>query len=115
MRNLFSEERVLILKIANRLDSDDRDLLCNDLAIAQVDESKSGSTYIIFNLHGYVRPLYNGQHPYAVEARMKDSDNGDVSAVLYADRNNRLLELEFIKWNATKIRNLRWDSVQVFP
>ena len=115
MRDLHAEERVFILKIANRLDPSGRELLCNDLAIASVDESKSGPTHIIFELRGYARPPYKGQHPYAVEAKMKDADNGDVSAVLYADGNNRLLELEFIKWNATRIRNLRWESVQIFP
>lgn len=41
MRNLISEERVLILKIANRLNSAERDLLCADLTIASVDESVS--------------------------------------------------------------------------
>lgn len=113
MRNLSADERVLILKIANRLDPVARDLLCNDLSVARVDEEKSDQAHLIFELRGYVRPPYRGQHPYGVEASLKDADNGDVSAVLYADENNRLYELEFIKWDGTQVRRLRWESAQL--
>ena len=52
----------------------------------------------MFDLSGYLRPPYRGQHSYPSEGKMRDRDGAEVTVVLYADENDRLLELEFIRW-----------------
>lgn len=75
--------------------------------------SSSGSR-IVFEIDGYLRPPYRGQHAYKVEGKVLDRDRAEVSVVLYADENNRLLELEFIRWDGGQIIDLDWETLQLY-
>lgn len=114
MQAINSNEKSLIEKFAEHLPaSEKRDLLV-DLGVAVVSEFASDRSWLIFDIPGYVRPQYEGQHAFNVEGKILDEDGGVASVILYADANNRLYELEFIRWDAKEIIGLKWDTLELY-
>lgn len=89
----------------------DASRLAEDLDLAYVDDPASDSERIRFGINGYGRPLYEGQHQYPVEVRLLDSDGAELTAILYADANDRLYELEVIRWDGCKLISPDMDSI----
>lgn len=98
MRKLSDFEILVIEGVAKLLPPHDAERLLDDLRGASVDEAVGSSGRTIFSISGYKRPAYRGQHQYVVEVRLADADGADLTAVLYADENGRLYELEIIRW-----------------
>lgn len=113
MRPLTSEEKALIVGFASKLGDDQRTQLLEDLGRASANLGTPDGSRVVFEIAGYMRPIYCGQHPFSVEGRMLDSDGIELSVVLYADENNRLLELEFIRWGSGDLLAPRWESLQL--
>lgn len=113
MRSLNNYERAVVQALANMLPSQERDTLLQDLQHCQVESLTSDGSRLGFNLEGYARPSYVGQHPYSCEGRALDSDDQEVTVCLYADQNDRLLELELIKWSDEQIQSIRWETFTV--
>jgi len=44
---------------------------------------------------------------------MLDSDGAQLSVVLFVDKNERLLELEFIRWETGNLISPDWRSLRV--
>lgn len=114
MRVLTAEEKNLIVMFANRLDSDRQQNLLRDLNDAVVKSVAPDGGRIVFDIQGYLRPPYRGQHTYGVEGKMLDEDAAELSVLLYADPDNRLLELEFLRWDGELIRKPRWKTLELF-
>jgi hypothetical protein len=47
---------------------------------------------------------------YPGEGTVKDADGARVDGLLHADENNRVLELELLKWNEAPIIGIDWGS-----
>ena len=45
---------------------------------------------------------------------MLDDDDANLTVLLFADEDDRLLELEFLRWDGEVIRRLRWDTLKLF-
>ena len=114
MRPLSNNEQNLIACFANKLDEAERGQLIADAADATVIAVTPDASRITFEIDRYHRPPYRGQHPLKAEGRMKDGDGSELSVLLHADENGRLLELEFIRWDSKDIQNLQWHTLQVF-
>lgn len=108
------EEQNLILEIANRLDGRESEQLRADLKNAVVVSRANDNSRIEFGIDGYKRPPYNGQHPYAVEGKMTDSDGAELSVLLHADENGRLLELEIVRWDNGSLIGPSWSSLKLY-
>lgn len=115
MRCVSPIEKWLIEELAKMmLDSASLRLL-EDLDNAKVASAVvSAGTRITFAISGYDRPPYYGQHPYGIEGKIKDVDGAEVSIILHADQNDRLLELEFIRWGGGPIKNLRPETFKAY-
>jgi len=113
MRPLTHEENALIANFASKLDEAERVQLLNDLKNASAIPGTPDGSRILFSITGYERPPYRGQHPFGVEGRMLDSDGAELSVLLYADENNRLLELELIRWDSTDLLGPRWETLRL--
>jgi len=100
IRPLTSEEWRLIACFASRLHDTERAKLLDDLGSASATSGTPDGSRVVFHIAGYERPRYQGQHPFGVEGRMLDSDGAELSVLLHADENGRLLELEFIRWDS---------------
>lgn len=114
MRFLSDSERRLIACFAERLDGDEREQLLKDAAHAMARTATADGSRISFEIAGYQRPPYRGQHSYGAEGRMLDSDNVELSVVLHADENGRLLELELIRWDSSDLIDPQWETLRVF-
>jgi hypothetical protein len=98
MRDITDLERRLIEGVASRLPPLEASVLMTDLECAVVAHDAVPGARALFAIAGYERPSYKGQHSYPVEIRLLDADGAELTAVLYADENNRLYELEIIRW-----------------
>jgi hypothetical protein len=113
MRSLTDEEKALIVNFASGLGEDERAQLLRDLQNASAASATPDGSRVVFDIAGYERPPYRGQHPFGVEGRMLDSDGTDLSVLLHADENGRLLELEFIRWDSGDLLGPRWETLRL--
>lgn len=114
MRPLTHEERMLIATIASKLGESERTQLLEDLKLTLATRCTPDGSRIGFEILGYERPPYQGQHPFGVEGRMLDGDGAELSVLLHADVNGRLLELEFIRWDSKSILGPCWGTLRLY-
>lgn len=109
-----SEERNLILNMADRVSGSDAEQLRADLKNAFVKFRTADNSRVEFEIADYTRPSYKGQHPYGVEGKMTDGDGAELSVLLHADENGRLLELEIIRWDSGNLIGPDWRSLELY-
>lgn len=100
MRPLNHEEKLLITGFASKLAEDEHQQLLEDTAKASAVSATPDGSRVVFKIADYEQPQYRGQHPFGVEGRMFDGDGAELSVMLHADENGRLLELELIRWDS---------------
>lgn len=113
MRELTPQERQAIQSLVQGMQPNQRDQLLRDIDSCRVEEATPDGSRLVFHIAGYDRPPYHGQHPYQVEGTMMDNDGAEISVLLHADENDRVLELEFIKWGEEQIVAPDWKTFQV--
>lgn len=113
MRPLSQEEHSLIVTFAAKLDEAERRQLLDDLKRSTAKSATADGSRIVFDIAGYERPQYRGQHPFGIEGRMLDRDGTELSVLLHADENGHLLELEFIRWDASDLLGPRWETLRL--
>ena len=69
---------------------------------------------ITFMIAGYERPAYQGQHPFRVEGKVQDRDGSEISVLLYADENGRLLELELVRFDEGEVIEPDWSTMRLW-
>jgi hypothetical protein len=99
---------------ADKLPGDLRSQLLQDIASATIASVSEDNSCFIFSLAGYVRPPYEGQKTYGVDGKILDSDGEELDVMLYCDQNNRLLELEFIRWDDNPVVSPLIDTLKVY-
>ncbi|MDR6537127.1 hypothetical protein J2739_002900 [Variovorax soli] len=104
---------MLIVNFANRLEEGERSQLLEDLEKASAAPATPDGSRVMFFIAGYERPQYRGQHPFGVEGRMLDSDGTELSVLLHADENGRLLELEFLRWDSFDLLGPNWKTLRL--
>jgi hypothetical protein len=112
-RLLTQNEKELITKFAMKLSESERHQLLADMVKATALSKMSDGSQIRFEIADYSRPDYHGQHLFGVEGRMSDCDGIDLTVLLYADENNRLFELEFIRWDSNDIVGPKWGTLRL--
>ena len=112
-RPLTLEETSLITKIAERLGDVEGRKLTADMQNARAQALADDGSRIVFEIAGYERPPYRGQHPFGVEGKMLDDDGTELSVLLHADENGRLLELEFIRWGPGPLISPNWPTLKL--
>jgi hypothetical protein len=111
-QQLTDAERAFIARVADRLGGKEGSQLSLDLEIASA--RRIATTRIMFDIPGYVRPVYEGQRSFGVEGRLRDADGTEMTACLYADENGRLLELELIRWGDGETIQPDWSAVDIY-
>lgn len=114
MLNSANFEQALIKGVIQKLPSFAASQLASDLESAYVDELSSDPGRIRFGIRGYSSPAYEGQHQYPVEIRVRDSDGAELTVILYADANDRLYELEIVRWDGRNLISPDLDSVSFY-
>lgn len=113
MRPLTIEERTLLVRFASELSETTRGQLLEDIAHALADAQTPDGSRIKFEIAGYERPPYRGQHSFGVDGRMVDADGTELSVCLYADEDGRLLELEIFRWDFQKVIRPQWQTLVI--
>lgn len=90
----------MIELIADKIGGNDGEQLLADLARTTVKSATIDGSRVEFEIAGYSRPVYQGQHPFGVEGKMLDRDGTELSILLHADENGHLLEMEIIRWDS---------------
>jgi len=113
MRPVTPNERAVIAAIADALPSSQGKAVKADLALSKIIEMAADGSRLVFGIADYERPKYRGQHPLAVEGTMKDVDGADLHVLLHVDENERLFELELIRWAEGPVIGPDWASFKV--
>lgn len=114
MNKLTPEEIFVIKSFANLCVPQIKEMILKDLEILTIKESAPDRAFIIFDLPGYNRPVCKGQRTYGMDGKLLDKDGAEVLVLLYADENNRMLELEFVRWDSKKIISLQWETLRIY-
>lgn len=113
VRPLTVGERAALVQLAERLPHIEKEGLLRDLEGCFVSPQTEDGSRLLFELQGYARPEYKGQHAYSIEGTVKDSDGAQMTVCIYAGHDDRLLELELIKWGEAAIFQPNWETFEV--
>jgi hypothetical protein len=112
-RPLTRLERELIDRFADRMDEPLRRRLLEDAAVATAETVNDDGSIVRFHLQGYERPAYRGQHVFPVEGTVQDADGASVSVLLHQDENDRLYELELVRYDEGDLIEPKWETLKV--
>ncbi|MBC7752382.1 MAG: hypothetical protein H7Z73_11830 [Candidatus Saccharibacteria bacterium] len=119
MRKLSDLEIRAMLLAANSVrDSAQREQLISDLQNSTVEEQSNGEI-ITFHIQGYSRPEYTGQHEFEsvdgfpLEGKVADAAGNEVAVWLFADTNNRILEIELNNYTGDIPLPVTWDKFKL--
>ena len=93
--------------------------LLRDLESCMINCVRPDESLIRFDIEGYCRPDYKGQHSFTgkdgfpVGGVTTDEDGSKVEVWLYADENNRILEIELNKWDGAPLKRVNWENFLV--
>jgi hypothetical protein len=113
-RSLTEIEKSIIRQIAERLPFNKQHQLLDDLSRSQAEPVTPDGARIVFHISGYQRPPYRGQHSFGVEGELQDKDGAKLSLDLFADENDRLLELELIRWGEGDLIEPDWRTLKFY-
>ena len=112
-RPLTDVEKKVIRQVAEKLPKDKRPQLLEDMAHALAETAADDGSRIVFDIPGYERPIYRGQHSFGVEGELLDRDGTKLSFDLYADEKGRLLELEVVRWGEGNLIDPDWNTLKL--
>jgi hypothetical protein len=119
MRKLSKFEYMALCALADKIDpSEVRQQVKSDIVNCTVDAVSSNSI-LKFNIEDYNRAPYSGQRVFfgvdrfPVGGSVKTVKGQEVELWLYADGNNRLLELELNNWSDAPIADIDWSTFRV--
>jgi hypothetical protein len=114
-RPLTHHERELIDRVAGYLREPQRGRLLDDAAVATAETVNTDGSIVRFHLAGYDRPAYRGQHALPVEGVVQDADGASISVLLHQDENDRLYELEYVRFDDGDLIAVRWETLSLVP
>ena len=114
MRALTSNEKQLIREVANRLADNEGDRLLSDMEKATAETVTRDGSRVVFTIEGYERPIFRGQQPFSVEGQVRDRDGKELSVLLHADENGRLLELELVRFDEGEVLEPMWSTLRLW-
>lgn len=113
VRPLNAGELSALVLLSKRLSHGEQERFLRDLHNCTVWSATNDGSRLVFGLASYTRPTYDGQHAYPVEGLVTDADGADLVVCVYADHQDRLLELELIKWGNRPVIAPDWATFRV--
>jgi hypothetical protein len=113
VRKLSAGELRALRLLGSRLPQAQKKQFLDDLQDCLITEATADGSRLIFTLRDYTRPTYRGQHAYPIEGVVNDTDGSQLSVSIYADPNDRLLELELVKWEDKPICDPDWSTFRL--
>lgn len=113
-RPLTRFEKSAIRKVAEKLPKDKQEILLADMNNALAESILDDASRVMFYISGYERPPYRGQHSFGIEGELYDKDGTKLSFDLYADENNRILEMDIIRWGEGRVIAPDWATLKLY-
>lgn len=113
-RLLRPEEKLLISNAARCLDGERAGQLLSDMDCATARSKLPDGSIVGFELDGYERPETWQQRAVPVEMEVDDEDGAEISATLYIDSNDRLLEMELVRRCGGPVVRPRWQTLRLW-
>jgi hypothetical protein len=120
MRALSDDERRVILLLAEEFKSDKERLqLLSDLGCSEVYPTIPDGSILRFDINGYSRPSGHGRGSYysknggEASGSVKDADGADMEVLLLADANQRVFELEVVRYHPGAVIKPDWSTFRV--
>jgi len=113
-RPLTQAELDVIRAVAEKLRPERRRQLLEDVKRAMARRATPDGARIAFDISGYERPPYRGQHSFGVEGELLDRDGARLAFDLFADENDRLLELEVNRWDGGDLIDPNWSTLRLY-
>lgn len=113
-------EKNVALAMAGAVGSDmERNQLVLDIQNCTIEDMVPDGSILQFHIDGYERPPFRGQDPFRgedrfpVEGSIKDADGEEMDVLIFSDYNNRVLELEFIRYADGPMLGPDWSSFKL--
>jgi len=107
------DERGLLLAIADKLNDDSRTKLRADIELVSSCVTSDDGSFISFELSNYQRPAYDGHDSFEFQGSLDDSNGVPMTALVNADVNGRLLEIEFLRWGEGGTIVPNWKTLRI--
>ena len=111
-RPLSADERAFLEGVAAKLSEREAARLRQDFQMAQVTPD---GDLLLVDLPGYERADYRGHRNLPFEGKMSAADGGPMSLLVNMDENDRLLALEFIRWESPSDVAPDWSTLAIVP
>lgn len=111
MREITADERHVIQSVAAKLNPERAKRLLDDLDGAMVEDVLDDGSRVLFHLRGYERPPYRGIRPLEPQPWVRDKDGADVEVLVHTDQNDRLFELELVRYQAGDLIAVDWATL----
>jgi hypothetical protein len=112
MRPLSATEKSVIRWFAERVKESQRQSLLSDLEKATAEQIHDDQLTVRFEIEGYIRPPYRFERPFPVDAAVRDADGATLAVVLAADENERLFELQVVRFEKGPVLGPDWTTLR---
>ena len=115
----IGEHEALLLLSSRVTTNKTRQQFIRDLVNCQVEDVLSDGSRLSFHLSAYDRPKYKGQHAFEdsegrpVEGIVMDRSGEELDVWIFADPNDRVLELELAKAGPEMALNPDWETFRL--
>lgn len=112
-RSLTETENMLVTRMAGKLPDRQRAQIIADLARATAEPLNDDSSIVRFEIDGYQRVPSIGRHT-SVDGVAKDGDGAQLNVILFTDQNDRLYELEIVRFESGAIVGPDWKTLEFY-
>jgi hypothetical protein len=112
-RSLTETEKMVISRMAETLPDSKRSQIVADLARASAEPMNDDGTIIRFEIPEYQRPPQTGGR-VTVDGKVKDRDGAHLDVILFTDENDRLYELEVVRYEVGKVMEPDWTTLTFY-
>ncbi len=103
----------MVFRTAEKLPDRQRAQIIADLAHATAEPLNDDSSIVRFEIAGYQRAPSIGRH-VSVDGVAKDGDGAHLNVILFTDQNDRLYELEIVRFENGKIVGPDWTTLEFY-
>ena len=112
-RPLTETENMLVVRMAAKLPDRQRVQIIADLEHATAEPLNDDSSIVRFEIVGYQRAPSIGRHT-SVDGVAKDGDGAHLNVILFTDQNDRLYELEIVRFENGAIVGPDWTTLEFY-
>lgn len=112
-RAITPAEHMVVSRMVEKVPDQQRSQLLADLKNATAEPVNPDGSIVRFEIAGYERAPSIGRHT-SVDGVAKDGDGAHLNVILFTDLNDRLYELEIVRFEAGPIVGPDWTTLQLY-